>query len=211
MQRWRVPSPAPSMFVVGACPRRHLAAFPPQSQDDLRTTSILRARLKEPRTPGDKAPSTRQLRVAGMLQDAMSRVLDERLVEDPDLYPRGVPVQVFDVRASPCLRYAVFLWSVPLRDKVSRPQRYRGRQGADAAPDPDAIGHLSRGDAAVVTSTSAALNRCASRLKQFMLPYIKMKYVPHITFQRYVDHDELEVFEGLLHEYAEVLKASDKA
>ena len=37
------------------------------------------------------------------------------------------------------------------------------------------------------------------------------QYVPHITFQRYVDHDELEVFEGLLHEYAEVLKASDKA
>jgi hypothetical protein len=159
--------------VAGAGQRRPMATQPPQ--DDLRATSILRARLKEPRAPGDKAPSTRQLRVAGMLQDAMSRVLDERVLEDPDLYPRGTPVHVFDVKVSPCLRYAVFMWSVPLRDKVTRPHRYRGRQGAAGAPDPDAIAHLSKADAAVVIRTSAALNRCASRLKQFMLPHIRMK------------------------------------
>ena len=50
--------------------------------------------MKEPKPPGEKGPSTRQLRVATMLEHAMCRVLDERSVEDPDLYPGGLPPEV---------------------------------------------------------------------------------------------------------------------
>ncbi len=143
-----------------------------------RATSVLRAKLREPKAKEEKGPSTRQLRVANMLQHAMSTVLDEGLLPEPELYPNGVAVQIFDVSVSPCLRYATFLWSVPLQSEIAQPEVYQqGRKKGEA--DHDSVSHLSPEDAAVVVTTAAALERCASRLKQLMLPHIKMKVCAH--------------------------------
>ena len=108
-----------------------------------------------------------------MLQQAMSTVLDDRLLDDDELYPNGNPVQIFDVSVSPCLRYATFFWGVPLQADIE-PTAYQQQSKRDAR-DHDAVEHLSPADAQLVRTTAAALNRCASRLKQLMVPRIRVK------------------------------------
>lgn len=147
-----------------------------------RADAVLRSKIREPRPMGGKAKSVRQLRVAAMLQQAMSEVLDERLVKDPGIYPNGLPVSIEDVNASPCLRFATFLWSVPVVGKV-QPHKFGTdvviRKSGEAVPKIDKLNgpleHLTPEMQALVFSVTEALNRNVFAIKALLVPKIRMK------------------------------------
>jgi ribosome-binding factor A len=59
---------------------------------------------REQAHPSHKGPSQRQLRVGEMLRHALSEILREREIRDPDL--AGVSVTVTQVKPSPDMRHA---------------------------------------------------------------------------------------------------------
>ena len=78
--------------------------------------------------PSQKGPSQRQLRVGEMLRHALSEILREREIRDPDL--AGVSVTVTQVKPSPDMRHAT-VFVEPLGGKkadtvVAALNRHRG-------------------------------------------------------------------------------------
>jgi hypothetical protein len=162
---------------------RYLSSKTYQVSARERADAVLRSKIREPKPVGGKERTVRQLRVGAMLQQAMSEVLDERSLDDPDLYPSGVPVQIVQVDTSPCLRFATFLWAVPLVGEIdphkfaytnvssSSPVGGRGLQASDHEPTE----HLSPEMQALVRRTNEMFDRNAVKLKDLLVSRIRMK------------------------------------
>lgn len=146
-----------------------------------RADAVLRSKIREPREPGSRGErSVRQLRIGNMLQRALTTILDERLVEDDDLYPGGIALEIVDVEVSPCLRFATFRWATLVIGDIDpvkfvtpskRPPAALGFQGAQHGP----LDHLSPAMKALVARTDAMFVRNTHTIKNLIVPRIKMK------------------------------------
>jgi hypothetical protein len=137
-----------------------------------RVTTVLRAKLREPKTPQlvEDSKTTRQARIEAMLQQALSELLDAREFSDPALYGDGSGVQIYDVSVSPCLRYATFYWGIPtISPLVPHDFRYQERGEGDV------VDHLSPRDAALVKRTAAALAKNVSLIRQRLVSRVRLK------------------------------------
>ena len=161
-------------------PVRSLAVKRYNVSPEDRAKKVLNARLSEPKL-SEQDESVRQLRIAGMLERAMNTVLDDRVVEDPDLYPDGFPVEIVSAYVSPCLKYATFLWSVPVVGRT-RPEDFVPRLGkrnlTGASTVDDRHGpteHLSPEMQLRIELITKAFARNMPVLKAALVPRIRMK------------------------------------